>query len=68
MLDEPAPAPPIPDSVEHISVEVGFISNPDESKRLRDAGYQDRIVESLARAIEMYLVDWRRLQAPAEKR
>jgi N-acetylmuramoyl-L-alanine amidase len=45
-----------------VLVEVGFISNPDESERLRDALYQDRIVESLARAIESYLVDWRRLQ------
>ena len=45
-----------------VLVEVGFISNPDESGRLRDTQYQDRIVESLARAIESYLVDWRRLQ------
>ena len=45
-----------------VLVEVGFISNPDEAERLRETVYQDRIVESLARAIESYLVDWRRLQ------
>jgi N-acetylmuramoyl-L-alanine amidase len=34
-----------------ILVELGFLSNPAEEKRLKDAAYRDRLVEALARAV-----------------
>ncbi|WP_130434648.1 N-acetylmuramoyl-L-alanine amidase [Rivibacter subsaxonicus] len=43
-------APDIPS----ILVETAFISNPDEEARLRDAGYQNRLVEALMSGIERY--------------
>jgi N-acetylmuramoyl-L-alanine amidase len=43
-------APDIPS----ILVETAFISNPDEESRLRDAGYQDRLVEALFTGIRRY--------------
>ncbi|MDR0996314.1 MAG: N-acetylmuramoyl-L-alanine amidase [Zoogloeaceae bacterium] len=44
-------APDIPS----ILVETAFISNPEEEKRLRDAKYQDKMAEALARGILGYL-------------
>ena len=43
-------APDIPS----ILVETAFISNPDEEARLRDEGYQDRLVEALQTGIRRY--------------
>ncbi|XKE44569.1 N-acetylmuramoyl-L-alanine amidase [Halomonas organivorans] len=52
-------------------VETGFISNPDEERRLRDAGYQQRMVEAIFGGIEAHfhrnpppasLLAWRRDQ------
>ena len=35
-----------------ILVELGFVSNPEEEKRLKDGAYRDRIVEALVRAVQ----------------
>ena len=43
-------APDIPS----ILVETAFISNPDEEAKLRDEGYQDRLVEALHTGIRRY--------------
>jgi N-acetylmuramoyl-L-alanine amidase len=43
-------APDIPS----ILVETAFISNPEEEDRLRDPGYQRRLVEALFSGIERY--------------
>ena len=43
-------APDIPS----ILVETAFISNPDEEARLRDEGYQDKLVEALQTGIRRY--------------
>ena len=43
-------APDIPS----ILVETAFISNPDEETRLRDEGYQDKLVEALHTGIRRY--------------
>ena len=43
-------APDIPS----ILVETAFISNPQEEARLRDAGYQQRLVDALAAGIQQY--------------
>jgi len=43
-------APDIPS----ILVETAFISNPEEEARLRDVGYQDRLVEALFTGIRRY--------------
>ena len=37
-----------------VLVELGFISNPDEEERLRDAAYRAQLVEAVARAVERY--------------
>ena len=44
-------APDIPS----ILVETAFISNPEEEKRLKDAGYQDRMANALFQGIRRYL-------------
>jgi N-acetylmuramoyl-L-alanine amidase len=44
-------APDIPS----ILVETAFISNPDEEKRLKDSGYQDRIASAIFGGIKRYL-------------
>jgi N-acetylmuramoyl-L-alanine amidase len=44
-------APDIPS----ILVETAFISNPEEEKRLKDAGYQDRIAAAILNGIKRYL-------------
>ncbi len=38
-----------------ILVEVGFISHPDESKRLQDSGYQQRIAQAIAEGVKGFL-------------
>jgi len=43
--------PPIP----AILVECGFISNPDEEKKLNDEDYQSRLAWAIAEAVEIYL-------------
>jgi N-acetylmuramoyl-L-alanine amidase len=43
-------APDIPS----ILVETAFISNPDEERRLRDAGYQNKMAEAIADGIKRY--------------
>lgn len=37
-----------------VLIELGYLNNPDEAAKLNDPAYQDRMVESLARAIEGY--------------
>ena len=37
-----------------VLVELGFISNPDEEKKLQDPAYQDQLIEALARAVARY--------------
>jgi N-acetylmuramoyl-L-alanine amidase len=37
-----------------VLVELGFISNPEEEERLRDAAYRAQLVEAVARAVERY--------------
>jgi len=37
-----------------VLVELGFLSNPDEEKKLQDAVYRDQLVDALARAIGRY--------------
>jgi N-acetylmuramoyl-L-alanine amidase len=37
-----------------VLVELGFMSNPDEEKKLQDPGYRDQLVEALTRAIARY--------------
>ena len=44
-------APDIPS----ILVETAFISNPEEEKRLKDAGYQDKMANALFQGIRRYL-------------
>jgi N-acetylmuramoyl-L-alanine amidase len=44
-------APDIPS----ILVETAFISNPEEEKRLKDSGYQDRMASAIMGGIKRYL-------------
>jgi N-acetylmuramoyl-L-alanine amidase len=37
-----------------VLVELGFISNPDEEKKLKDPAYRDQLVDALSRAIAHY--------------
>ncbi len=37
-----------------VLVELGFLSNPEEEKKLQDPAYRDQLVEALARAIARY--------------
>lgn len=37
-----------------VLVELGFISNPEEESRLRDAAYRAQLVEAVARAVERF--------------
>jgi N-acetylmuramoyl-L-alanine amidase len=37
-----------------ILIEIGYLSNPDEAARLNDPAYQDKLVETMAKAIEVY--------------
>lgn len=53
-------APDIPS----ILVETAFISNPEEEKRLNDAGYQDKLVDAIVDGIKTYF-DKHPLTAPA---
>lgn len=45
--------PPVP----AVLVECGFISNPEEEKKLNDEDYQSRLAWAIAEAIEVYLKD-----------
>ena len=37
-----------------VLVELGFLSNPEEEKKLQDPAYRDQLVDALARAIARY--------------
>lgn len=37
-----------------VLIELGYLNNPDEAAKLNDSAYQDKMVESLAKAIEEY--------------
>jgi len=37
-----------------VLIELGYLNNPDEAAKLTDGAYQDKMVESLAKAIEEY--------------
>lgn len=39
-----------------VLIELGYLNNPGEAAKLRDGAHQDRMVESLAKAIEEYAV------------
>ena len=43
--------PPVP----AVLVECGFISNPEEEKKLNDEDYQSRLAWAIAEAVEIYL-------------
>lgn len=40
-----------------ILIEIGYISNPDEAARLNDPAYQNKLVETMAKAIESYAAE-----------
>lgn len=50
-----------------VLVELGFISNPDEEKKLKDAAYREQLVDALSRAVAHYkaLVENRPETTPA---
>jgi N-acetylmuramoyl-L-alanine amidase len=37
-----------------VLIELGYLNNPDEAAKLNDSAYQDKMVDSLAKAIEEY--------------
>jgi N-acetylmuramoyl-L-alanine amidase len=37
-----------------VLIEIGYLSNPEEAARLNDPAYQDKLVETMAKAIETY--------------
>ena len=47
-----------------VLVEVGFISNPDEEQQLRGPSYRTRIVSAMAAAVEEFLLNLQRYDAP----
>ena len=40
-----------------ILIEIGYLSNPEEAARLNDPAYQNKLVDTLAKAIESYASD-----------
>ena len=46
MKNPPSPA---------VLVECGFLSNPEEEKKLNDEDYQSRLAWAIAKAVEQYL-------------
>lgn len=48
-----------------VLVELGYLSNPDEARRLGDPAYQDRLVEALARSLSAYQARSRPASRPA---
>jgi len=47
-----------------VLVEVGFISNPDEEQQLRGPSYRTRVVDAMAAAVEEFLLNLERFDAP----
>ena len=47
-----------------VLIEVGFLDNPDEEKRLRDPSYQERLALAIYRSIERYMRSIRSLYSP----
>jgi N-acetylmuramoyl-L-alanine amidase len=47
-----------------VLVEVGFISNPDEEQQLRGPSYRTRVVRAMAAAVEEFLLNLQRYNAP----
>ena len=41
-----------------VIVECGFLSNPDEEKKLNEGKYQDNIVRCVAEGVENFLYKW----------
>ncbi len=41
-------------SAPSVLIELGYLNNPDEAAKLNDSAYQDKMVDSLAKAIEEY--------------
>ena len=39
-----------------VLIELGYLNNPDEAAKLTDSAYQDKMVDSLAKAIEEYTI------------
>jgi N-acetylmuramoyl-L-alanine amidase len=48
-----------------VLVEVGFLDNPEEARRLADGKYQTRLAEALYRSIERYLLTRSALRDPS---
>jgi N-acetylmuramoyl-L-alanine amidase len=48
-----------------VLVELGFISNPDEEKKLQDATYRGELVDALSRAVQKYKEQVESRPAPA---
>jgi N-acetylmuramoyl-L-alanine amidase len=42
-------------AVPSVLIELGYLNNPEEAAKLSDPAYQDRMVDSLAKAIEEYV-------------
>ncbi len=47
-----------------VLIEVGFLDNPDEEKRLRDPAYQERLARAIYRSIERYMRSIQSLYSP----
>jgi N-acetylmuramoyl-L-alanine amidase len=48
-----------------VLVELGFISNPEEERRLQDPAYRAELTDALVRAIGSYKAEVERSEAPA---
>jgi N-acetylmuramoyl-L-alanine amidase len=40
-----------------VLIELGYLSNPDEAKRLNDPAYQDKLADSLAKVLQAFAAD-----------
>jgi len=50
-----------------VLVELGFLSHPEESARLKDPEYQGRLVSAIAEAVKAFLADSKRQDARAHR-
>jgi N-acetylmuramoyl-L-alanine amidase len=50
-----------------VLLELGFLSHPEESARLKDPEYQDRLVSAIAGAVKAYLADSRKQDVRARR-
>ena len=50
-----------------VLLELGFLSHPEESARLKDPEYQDRLVSAIVEAVKAYLAETRRQDSRADR-